>query len=477
MNAEARQKRRMKVSHKSLTSAVVVVLVFAATVLINLIAARIPLKLDLTRFGLYSLSDQSTSIIESLATDVIIYACYLEGEAPSEIEETLQRYGEASPLIKVRHIELERDPGFASRYSDANGDATPGSLVVAGERVNRFRIIRPSELYEIGVDQSSGKQTIQGVQVERQVSGALSYVASGKVYRLYETSGHGEYSLEYLDLSGELARQSNEVSSLDILAAKTIPSEADLVIIASPEMDLLESEAEALRKYLERGGRLAVFIRPGLQLPRLAAVLSVYGVRWEQGIVMEGDEAHRIAGNPFFLVPETTSHEIGAPLQKARLGITFPAAAALVETELKRRDAVVTAVLRTSTKSWLRRNMDDAGTSKQADETMGPFTVACAIEVSPSGGKKSRLVISGSSFFIDPQNPSVAAGNRDLFLNMVSWALDRAEGTGIAPKYFLSLPMDTNGATALILMAIFMVVIPGGILIIGFVVWLRRRNL
>jgi len=267
------------------------------------------------------------------------------------------------------------------------------------------------------------------------------------------------------------------VSSLDILSSGGIPADADLVVINSPEADLGESEAEALRRYLERGGNVVVALRPGLELPRLAAVLATYGLRWETGIVMEGNEASRIAGNPFFLIPELTGHEISAPLIKARLSLTYPASVAFIDTELKRRDAVVTAVLKSSSKSWLRRDMNNADPTRLAGDTPGPFTLACAVEVNPAGGSGARLVISGSSFFIDPQNPSMGAGNRDFFLNMLSWALDRTEGTAIAPKYYLSLPMDTNGATTLLLMAIFIVLIPGGILLTGLVVWLRRRNM
>jgi hypothetical protein len=453
------------------------VLVLFAVVLINLIAARIPLELDLSRFSLYSLSDQSKTLVASLGTDVTIYACYMESEAPPEIGEALKRYREASSQITIRHVELERDPGFAARYSDGNGNVTPGSLVVVDSQAGRFRIIRPADLYEIGTDQSTGKQTIQGVQVERQVTGALAYVASGKTYRLYELAGHGEYTLAYLGLSDDLSRQSNQVSSLDILSSGGIPDDADLVIINSPEADLGESEAEALRRYLERGGDAVVAIRPGLELPRLAAVLATYGLRWETGIVMEGNEASRIAGNPFFLIPELSDHEISAPLIKARLGITFPASAAFFDTELKRRDAAVTAVLKSSSRSWLRRDMNNADPARLAGDTPGPFTLACAVQVDSAGGNGARLVISGSSFFIDPQNPSMGAGNRDIFLNMLSWALDRAAGTTIAPKYYLSLPMETSEATALLLMAIFIVAIPGGILLAGLVVWLRRRNM
>jgi ABC-type uncharacterized transport system involved in gliding motility auxiliary subunit len=457
-------------------AALVTIIVIAAAVLVNLIAARIPLKMDLSEFQLYSLSDQTKGILAALADDVTLYACFKEGNAPSEIAEALKRYADASPRVSMRYIDLERDPGFAKRFAGPQGDVAPGSLVVANSSGERFRTIQYFELYELGYDQNTGRQTVRGVQLERQVSAALAYVASGVTYKLYELAGHGEDSLSWLGLADELSRQSNELAALNLLTQGQVPDDADLVLILAPETDIQASEADALSAWLGRGGKLLALLYPGLDAPNLAGLLEPYGVAWTNGIVMEGDQNRRIAGNPFFLLPNLLDHAINAPISKARLGVTYPITLALRESSLKRRDATLVPLLQSSYNSWLRQDLNDATPSQKAGEARGPHTLAYAVEVYSDKGDGSRLVVAGSSFFINPGNPAMAPGNRDLFLNMLSWTLNRKEGTGIAPKYFFSLPLQTDGLTAMLLLAIFVVLIPGGILVAGLIVWLRRRN-
>jgi ABC-2 type transport system permease protein len=223
---------------------------------------------------------------------------------------------------------------------------------------------------------------------------------------------------------------------------------------------------------------MLILIDPGFQAPRFAELLASLGVSWEQGIVMEGDQGMRITGNPFFLLPELVDHEITAPLNKARLGVSYPASTALKESNLKRRDSTLSVLLRSSYNSWFRASLDDSTPTQKAGEAKGPFALAYGVEIMRDEGKAdpARLVVAGSSFFINPSNPAMAPGNRDLFLNMVSWTLNRKEGASISPKYFFSLPFQADGVATLILLAVFVVLIPGGILAAGVVLWLRRKN-
>lgn len=460
------------------SAALATVLVIAAAVLANLVAARIPVKADLSAFQLYTLSDQTKKILESLDEDVVMYACFKEGSAPSEIAEALARYDEASAKVSLRYIDIERDPGFAKRYASEEGNVSSGSVVIVGTKSDRYRTIPYYDLYELGYDQQTGRQTVRGVQLERQVTGAFSYVASGKTYKIYETAGHGEAGMADFGLSAELEKQNYGIVSLNLLTKSAVPDDASLLVLMSPQSDFGEAEANALRAYLERGGDTLVFLDPGPELPRLEEVLSLYGVRRLSGLVMEGTESKRLAGNPFFLLPELQAHEIADPLIKSRLAVTYPASSALVESPLRRREAQLKPLLQTSPSSWLRADLEDSDTVRKGGDALGPFVLAYAVEVSRDEGKAdpARLVVAGSSFFLDPRNPAPAPGNRDLFLNMTSWTIGRTEGPSISPKYFFSLPVQTDGLTLLILLAVFIVVIPGGILAAGAVVWLRRRN-
>jgi len=458
-------------------AALVTALVIAAAVFANLIVAKIPLKADLSDKKLFSLSDRSLSLISALTEETSIYACFKQGSAPTEIAEGLQRYADASPKLSLRWVDLEKDPGFAKRYAGGDGDLSTGAVVVVGSKSGRWKAIPYVSLYELGYDQNTGQQTVQGVRLEQEVTGALSYVASGKTDKLYELSGHGEFTLASYGLEQELSKQNKVIQDLSLISSPEVPSDASLLVALSPKTDLSEGEADSLRHYLDRGGKLAVFLDPGAPLPKLEEVLRTYGVKRETGLVMEGRESSRLAGNPFFLLPSLANHAITKPLEDSRLAVTYPAAAALSEAPLHRRDAKLSPVLTTTAQSWLRVDGSDATAVKKSGEKGGPFTLAYAVEVPGDDGKpKNRLVVAGSSFFISPRNPAIAPGNRDLFLNMISWSIGDDKSISIGPKYFFSLPFQANGLVTLILMALFVVLLPGGLLVGGLVVWLRRRN-
>lgn len=458
-------------------AALVTAMVLAAAVLLNLLAARIPLKADLSDKKLYSLSERTLSIAKNVAEDTIIYACFKEDSAPTEIAEALQRYADASPRISLKWVDLEKDPGFAKRYAGDDGKLDSGAVVVVGTASGRFRTIPYYNLYEIGYDQQTGRQTVQGIRLEQEVTGALAYVASGKTYAVYELTGHGEYTLADYGLAEDMAKQNRKLSSLSLMAVADVPSDAALVLILSPKSDLSSPEAGALRRYLERGGDLAAFVDPGTPMPVLEDLLAAYGVKREDGLVMEGSEAARLAGNPFFLLPNLEDHDITKPLIGSKLAVTYPAASALTESALHRSDAKLAGLLTTSSNSWIRTNLADKSITRKTGDIPGPFTLAYAVEVlDPHGKPTTRLVVAGSSYFVSPANPAAAPGNRDLFLDMVAWTIGDDQSISIGPKYFFSLPFQANGAVTLALLAIFIVLIPGGLLATGIVVWLRRRN-
>ncbi len=106
---------------------------------------------------------------------------------------------------------------------------------------------------------------------EQQLTNGLIKVISGKQRKVYFVQGHGEKDTA----SSERAGYSTIVSGLqsDNFATDTlvlaqqgaVPADASVVVIAGPTVDLLPPEIDALKKYLEAGGKLVALVDPPAQ--------------------------------------------------------------------------------------------------------------------------------------------------------------------------------------------------------------------
>jgi len=141
------------------------------------------------------------------------------------------------------------------------------------------------------------------------------------------------------------------------------------------------------------------------------------------------------------------------------------------------KGAAPTVFLQTTEKGWgetnLKRPKYDAGV-----DTKGPVPLAVACEWAPPelAGKKSRVVVYGSSSFLS-NNFIHFSGNLDLALNSFSWAAEDENKISIHPPDddIRVLNLSNVGANAVKYMT--MILMPLAVLAVGGVIWYRRRSL
>lgn len=115
------------------------VFVVAAVVSLNVLAARHPLQIDVTRAGVHSLSEETMSVLGSLRQRLRLHAFYRPDEAPARgrVWPVLRRYADASPLVAVELHDPDRDPALATRL----GVRADGPRVVAEYGVHSAKVL------------------------------------------------------------------------------------------------------------------------------------------------------------------------------------------------------------------------------------------------------------------------------------------------------------------------------------------------
>jgi ABC-2 type transport system permease protein len=419
------------------------------------------------------------TMLKGLSEEVTIYGLFKPGQEPSNIVEVLNRYKDASTKIKLQYLDIDKNPAFAKKYDTTGKGIMPSSLVVVAQKSGRSKVIPYADLYDVTYDQNTGEPRVQGVSIEQQVTGALMYLASGRATELYELTGHGEDSISALGVEDDVRKENYDLKTLNLLTSKDVPGDADLLLVSSPKADIQASEAQAIKAFLEKGGNAVFMLDIGNKAnPNIEGVINLYGVRTVAGIVMEGSADKAVGGNPVLLLPDYADHPILKSIKDQKYPITMPVSQGLLPSPVSKGGLDVKPLLSTSKDSWIRMDLNDNSQTRIASDKTGPWVLAYAVEARKDdpAAKTTRLVLTGSSIFIDPRNPVMSPGNKEFFMNALGWAQNRNDTLSLRPKSLFKLPVSQNGLQAIVSIALIAIVVPFGILIAGLVIWLKRRH-
>ena len=113
----------------------------------------------------------------------------------------------------------------------------------------------------------------------------------------------------------------------------------------------------------------------------------------------------------------------------------------------------------------------------------GPLALAVASSRRSGGGPMSdtpavetdRLVVVGDSDFAGNSSVDTVPGNRDFFLNCVSWLVGKVEEIGIRPKNPELANLQLSARQMKGVIWVVLVAMPAGVILAGCVVWWLRR--
>ncbi|MDR1862764.1 MAG: GldG family protein [Treponema sp.] len=462
-------------------AALITLAVIAGLILINLIMGQFAPQVDLTGNRMFSLSEQTLQVIDSVDSQVVFHGLWRPGEERSEITTALDLYLARNKNFRLNIVDPERNPGLVQRFDKDNKGISPGSVVVEGQK--GFKVIGPMEMYDLDYSRATYENpnpSITGVAVERRLTNALLYVAAGTTPAVYELIGHDEAPLGGLGAQALMERENYSLKQLNLLLSD-IPADASALILNTPRSDLSPGEADKLLAWLDKGGRLLVLadFRAG-ELANLNRVFASYGFQFDYGVVIEPDQTHT-AGSPLLVLPERGDHDIVKPLNEQESPILLSQGMGVSELSAKRRSIEFIPFLNTSKDSFLRTDISVGSLEKIASDAGGPITMGVAVK-DPSyiqgNEPQARIVaISCGALLESVSFYGQIPGNLDLFMNSLTWLEDRPENIAVRSKSLFILPMRLNTLQIVIFGLLFVIVIPLALFAGGLVIWLKRRHL
>lgn len=439
-----------------------------AALLAALVAAtyRYNVRIDLSPGGRFTLSDHALSVLRSLSQPVHVTG-FIRTEDPRNVllKDLLWQAQRENPRITYDIVDVNRNPAMASEY----GVTTYGSAVV----------------------ESAGKRRDFTAPTEGQLVAALLAVtqAPKKVYML---TGHGECSITEIErhrgcsgLGTAIRGEHFEVDELSLFGGRSVPDDADILVIAGASSDPLQAEIDAIAAFLDHGGKLLALVDP-FTAPRLSDLLSRYGVVAGNDVVL--DPENRLGGGELLSAVVTDlsdQHQVTASLDSPALFSGIRSIDAREDTERGRN---VVRLLRSGPRSWATEDPDVlrgarprfvAGRDRNGPLSLGVEVTQPAVGGAGGGvgaGRRTSLIVYGDSQFVTNRFLDYL-GNRDLVLNSINWlARDdvlvsaRAKAKTPGKNFFFVSQAEMSG-----LFRAAVILQPGIFIGLGLLVFLRRR--
>lgn len=456
-----------------IVTATVIAGVILVNAIISAIAMKLPLKIDLTRNRVYEYSEQTKEVLDSLESDIQIYALYpetVDNSYVNTVREYLDRYKKMNDKIKVVYKDPYEEPAFVRQYGD---DVTVGSLVVTnGDRV---RIVPFDKLYR--QSQFTGTTLIDA---EKQLTSAIRYVGGkGNAAKVYFVKGHNEYAGADSALAAELENEGYTVDEITI-SKDGIPEDANLIVFLAPSVDISAQERDAMDAYLLDGGKAAFVLSPGTpSLERLNTYIAEWGISVNNDFVVENDSSRAFRSQTGVPVPapEMHKHATTEKLLDSDIAFISPNSCGFTLNKNNTQNANVTSLLKTSEDSWGITDLETLSADKQDGAIAGPITVSAIAEKSSAGSGKVFVLGSLQA----AESPGILTDssycNGDFILNVCSYLTEKGDALNIRAKIISSSTLTMTEQQIKIISVIIQYIIPIAVLLAGMAIWLRRRHL
>lgn len=482
------QKRRWTISRNMISTSVfstgMIAIVVALTVVVNLIASALPetyTQIDATSQKLYSITEDTEKYLDTLKDDVTLYVMVNKNSKDDNVDRTLQKYASASKHVKVKYVDPNVSPTFASKYTDS--DVTSNSIiVVCGDRSKV--IDYHSDIYEYSYD-SSYNYSVTGYDCEGQVTAAIQYVTSESTTNVYELTGHDESTLSG-DFSEVFQKRFMNVGSLSLLTVDAIPEDCQAIFITAPQSDLSEDDLSKLSQYLGNGGKiyLSIDYSKWNDLTNFKKLLSDNSIETTESLLAETDRSYYYQ-SPFYLLPNVENTEVSSSVA-GMTQVFVPYSVGLTYTG--EDDSNVTSFMTTSDTTIAKAAANIAAVQSQADaaniasvqdgDTQGQYSLGMMV-TNENGGE---LCVLGSAMMCtDSANQIVSGHNATLFNGIVNALVTTDDGNSdnavvIAAKDYTVSNLTVSANAMLVYGILWGIFMPIALIIIGIIVWARRRK-
>jgi ABC-type uncharacterized transport system involved in gliding motility auxiliary subunit len=442
-------------------AAVYILVVLAAIVIANFLADRYNKSYDATANKRYSLSDQTAKIVKNLKQPAtIVY--FDQGTRFQHAKDLLSEYSNLSPKIQVKYVDPDKNPQEAREAGIKNYGT---ALVEIGDRKEEAKSM-----------------------TEEGITGAIIRDLKNTTRTVCFVGGSGEHQIDDSDRNGYsrfkdlLGKDNYQAKSIDLLQKAEVPNDCTVLVVAGPTRDYQQPEVDAIKKYVEDGGRALLMLDPPLKIGRsdiadndaLTTLLQNWGVTLDKDLILDLNPIGQLAGlgPQVALVTHYESQPIVSGLKGSATG--FPLSRSM---EVKNGDKTSVQKLFDSSDTSLATNNLNSPRVDPNDpkNRKGPMTIAASGTYNTGKqDSQGRFVVVGSSSWAANSFINFN-GNSDLALNAVDWLSSDEDLISIRPKEREDRRVTMTRAQLNLVRSTSQFILPLIVIVAGVSVWWKRR--
>ena len=475
-----------KARYGAVSTAIVIITVAVVIVLnivVSLLVDRFPnLKVDFTANKAYELNEDTVDFLSHLDNDVDFYVLSKEddfvknGEYFVQAKNLLEKMESASDgKLTVHYVDTTADPSFSQKYKNVDWTSKKNvALVVCGDR---YKALTLDDCFEYDEQYASyGYYNFTATKIEQAaVTAILNVTTEDKVVvDILKGNQEADYSA-IKTLLNDNAYQVNEIS----LLTSKFDEDAKFVVIFAPAVDYDESAIKKISDWIENGGkygRTLIYVpnSSSTNTPNLNAFLEEWKLKLSDGFVYETSQDHLLNGvSPYAFITNYTDY-YKENLKNPDIPVVT----------LKTRGITISDE---NTAHSLLDSTDKAGVVPY--EPPEDFNIKNAItgekisvaaeSIKSGNDSKSRVIVFGSDNMFAKDFMTVNSFNNSAFLvNIFNSLSDKDDNSvTIESKALSNTELGvTDASTGAAMIIIFVIALPLAVLVIGLVIWIRRRN-
>lgn len=458
-------------------------LVIVLNVVMSVLSDKFPITVDLTPDKAFNLTSSSVEYAKGLEKPVNVSVLANENQLTgggdvyyTQIKSIIDQYQMHSKHITVEYIDIIADPTFAAKHDDQTlnyGDI----LITSGDKTRKLSI---NDMFNVQSNPNTGRQVITSSKAEQMMTAAIMGVTSESLVKAGIVMGQGEIDMPALQ---NLLTQNNFELAQQSLSTGEIDPTLDVLFLLAPTRDPDEEALKRLDTFLENGGLYgkSLIYAANIEqpvLPNLEAFLADWGISVPTGAVLETDANKVFNYNQFFCTVEYTAGDYTADIPsgiKASMPFGRP-----LQPLFESQGGYTTSVLLSYSDTACVMPLD-------ADENWQP--TADKLGAIPAGIRSSYTHYEGAtpqtsnvfafsaiSAFESALLDSSSVSNAEYFVNLLNTVTNREDVVTIAPKTLGGSELGITQLQATLLSALLIYVLPFVIVVVGIIIWLRRRH-
>lgn len=461
----------------------------AIALLANFALSLHDVHLDLTREKVFTPAARALEVVDSLRRPVnLTYFYQGQDQNARRAKQIVEVMGRRNPLLSVRTIDPDKHPTLAETagvkvYNAAVLEADGRRIMVRGTDENEIaigiqRVLR-ERVVSICYIAGHNEYPVDNYEFHTHFEGLAGHSHGDADSAVVQTPGHGVGRMRRA-----LEALGYEVRTIALASQGAIPRECSVTIDAGPRTTYLPAESAALEAYLRQGGALLLMYDIGFVLePALEKLMQTLGVRLQQAVVMD-PRSHYSTDPEMVAVTAYDRHPI-----TRNVSFTFFPGVRPLELVPPAAGIRTFALISSSSESYTKpvtpvaqRQLAPEPAAGKVQGKPQAHVFAAAIEgtlpqegsAPQPGSQPFRAVVIGDGDFASNSFLPYMA-NSDLALSMVRWLAREGSNTPIASRIpVLPMIMLTNAQMREIFLLV-EVLLPLLVIVLGGIVWWRRR--